>query len=758
MLEQTAFPGGYDEAELLKNVCSLMAADRHYRMAAIAVAHSDGSVFPIAGAGAYAQFFADHPARWDDSPAGMSTAGVALKRNQTVINDAGDSRIGAFPFRLGHDSAVFVAQAPSKLAFDTEEIAIIEGACNALATMIASLRFREEQLIAERDRANHAEQRLAALWKIAGSSPGNDDDAFTMAREILVEGCGQLDASFGYIGRIEGDQLIVELLTGYEEQRVQEGQVMALEQTFAQRLLQAQRTLADNTQSHTRTLRTVGSGTIHVPVNAYIGTPFRVGNAWHILCFGNTDRRPADFSIQDERYVELMASVFARTLQQRETLKRMLYLQDHDALTELPNRNRFHVRLAELLTASDPESALAVVIVDTDKFRVLVEELGPEAGDQIVVELAQRVKLAKSDDHELFRYRSDSFALIVHGPRAPHEVHFLAERIIASIHLPFKVFGEEARISASIGIALSPSDGADVSTLSIAAGTAMRRAKRAGHGQFRFYNEMLDERFGRRRLVAEELQNAVRNNELVLYYQPIIGMHDGEVIGAEALVRWHHPRRGILGANEFIQIAEESDLINEIGAWVFATAAHQAQRWNTSLKPIVVAINLSARQFNDPGLLADVESAIRASGVPPSMLEFEVTESIAMRDPAAAAYMLGCFRDMGLRVALDDFGTGHSSLAYLKHFPIDIIKLDQAFVAGLPKETADAAIARAVVELARSIGCEVRAEGIELASQAAWLRSVGVHSAQGFWIAPPLMPAALERWLDQRGPGMIVTA
>ncbi len=275
----------------------------------------------------------------------------------------------------------------------------------------------------------------------------------------------------------------------------------------------------------------------------------------------------------------------------------------------------------------------------------------------------------------------------------------------------------------------------------------MRRAKRAGPAQFRFYNELLDERFGRRRLFAEELRAAVKKNEFELYYQPIVDLQTRLVIGAEALLRWHHPRRGIVGATEFIHIAEESDLINEIGVWVLEHAVQQARAWFDAGKDLFVAVNLSARQFTDPGLLADVEAALKSSNAPPRLLEFEVTESIAMYDPDAAAYTLGCFHDLGLRIALDDFGTGHSSLAYLKRFPIDIIKLDQGFVAGLPHETADAAIANAVVALASSMGCEVRAEGIELPAQEHWLRDIGVNSAQGFLIAPPLLPRAFERWL-----------
>lgn len=485
-----------------------------------------------------------------------------------------------------------------------------------------------------------------------------------------------------------------------------------------------------------------------------ICVPFEAAGE-QLMLTANYRDRPAPPADELARIADLCA-MYARAaeclheaaLERHATLERIEYLQDHDPLTGLPHRNRFHARLSELLSMAKPLDSIAVLIVDTDRFRQVVDEHGPDAGDEVVAELAQRIRSAKNDEHELFRYRSDSFALIVHGPQSMTDVHYLAQRCISGVALPLKVDGQETRLTASVGIAIFPSDGHDVSALSIAATTAMRRAKRAGPGQFRFYNELLDERFGRRRLFAEELRDAVGKNQLVLYYQPIVGLQTRRVIGAEALLRWHHPRRGIVGATEFVHIAEESDLINEIGTWVLHHAAAQAKAWDDAGTPLVVAINLSARQFQDAGLLAETEGALKSSGVPPHLLEFEVTESIAMHDPDAAAYTLGCFRDLGLRVALDDFGTGHSSLAYLKRFPIDIIKLDQAFVAGLPDEPADAAIANAVVALASSMQCEVRAEGIELPAQEEYLRGIGVASAQGFLIAPPLMPHSFERWLQ----------
>lgn len=730
------FAGDKDEAELLQHMCSLVARDRDYVMASIAAVEPDGSLRTLCRSG-------EKRALRDDVVQTAAQSGKAVALEETA----------AIPFAVGGAPMLFIAECATAQSFSLRELAVLQELCGVFTQTLMNIRTREAELRSERDRANDAEERISALWTIANRTLGTNYDALVIARDILLEGRERLGLQWGYIGRIDGDRVVVDIIsdalrTGSSiSAHPLENTSIPLEQTLSGETYNAQVTRSYMRAGRRMTLTSPKGREETLEIESFLGTPFRAGGGWYLLCFGSSQARDDDFSEQDKRYVELLASVFTRTLEQRATLEQIEYLQDHDALTHLPHRDRFHVRLSELLQRAERSEPIAVLIVDTDRFRQLLDEHGPEAGDEIVLELAQRIRLTKGERHELFRYRSDSFAIIVHGARALTEVHFLAERCIAAVGMPMKINGEDARLTASIGIALYPSDGEDVSALSIAATTAMRRAKRAGPGQFRFYNELLDERFGRRRLFAEELREAVDKNELALYYQPIIDLQTRAVIGAEALLRWHHPRRGIVGAAEFIHVAEETDLINEIGSWVLSHAAQQAREWSDMGMPIIVAINLSARQFRDAGLLADVESALKVSGTPARLLEFEVTESIAMHDPDAAAYTLGCFRDLGLRIALDDFGTGHSSLAYLKRFPIDIIKLDQTFVAGLPTQTADTAIANAVVALATSMGCEVRAEGIESPAQELWLRGIGVHSAQGFLIAPPLLPRAFERWL-----------
>ena len=741
--------GERDEAALLQHVCALVAHGRAYRTVLIGIAQDDGRVKAVASNREDAlALFEGADIRWDEAPEGQGAVGHALRSGEPVVRRIADaslprwnqiaSELGithalAVPFRLVRERAVLVAYSGEPEAFGETQVETLRELTAQIAQAVENIRMREA-LEAERDRANHAEQRLSALWKIGSRVRARPGAAEEIAREIVSEGVHQLGMEFGYVASIDGRRMRFDIINGApaagpDHGPIVEAATVDLTGTYAERVVDERLSVAFR----------------HGREGDFIGTPFYVAEGLRVLCFGVHGARVDRFTDQDIRYVELLASVLSQTLDHADVQKRMEYLQQHDPLTGLHNRDHFNARLATLLAARGQHVAL--VLVDTDKYQQLLDEHGPESGDEIMLELAARITHAKGPSAELFRYRADSFAIVV-TDRRPEEVHFLAERCIAAVRMPFRVSGAEIEISASIGIAIAPSDSDDPAGLTVAAATALRRAKRAGHGQFRYYNELLDERFGRRRLLAEELHTALRHDELRLYFQPIVHLRSGKAVAAEGLLRWHHPRRGILGATEFVGLAEESTLINEIGSWVFLQAARQAKAWKDEGREIVIAINLSARQFNDPTLLEAVEHALRVSGSPPELIEFEVTESIAMRDPAAAAYTMGCFRDLGLRIALDDFGTGHSSLAYLRNFPIDIIKLDQSFVAGLPQDQINVGIARAVAELARTLGCEVRAEGVEGPQQAEFLRSIGVDSAQGFWIAPALMPGALSHWVS----------
>ncbi|MDP9017438.1 MAG: diguanylate cyclase [Candidatus Eremiobacteraeota bacterium] len=453
----SVFSGEQDEGELLGYMCSLVMRDRHYQMASIAAVEPDGTLRTIcqSGIGSNLQ---------DDA------VQIALRTDEPVAAQT----TAAIPFTVAGAPLIFVAQASVDGVFTRVELDVLDELCAVFAQTIMNIRTREARVTAERDRANHAEQRISALWKIANRTLGINYDANLIARDILLEGREQLELQWGFIGRIEGDHLQLELLS--EERRP--SSTLSPHPFERARLLLDKHITGDTfTSQNTRTYMRAAQATrftsssgeeMTLTIQAFAGTPFRVSGTWYLLCFGSDIPRDDDFSQQDKRYVELLASVFSRTLEQRATLQQIEYLQDHDALTRLPHRNRFHVRLSELLQKANRLEPIAVLIVDTDRYRQLIDEFGPEAGDEIVLELAQRIRLAKNEQHELFRYRSDSFAMIVHGPKALTDVHFLADRCIAAIGTPMKINGEDARLRANIGISIYPSDGEDVPSLTIA--------------------------------------------------------------------------------------------------------------------------------------------------------------------------------------------------------------------------------------------------------------------------------------------------
>jgi EAL domain-containing protein (putative c-di-GMP-specific phosphodiesterase class I) len=372
--------------------------------------------------------------------------------------------------------------------------------------------------------------------------------------------------------------------------------------------------------------------------------------------------------------------------------------------------------------------------------------------DEIIAELGRRLNKIMHGGAELFRGPGDSFTIIIPNLESPEQVDRLARSFLAAIELPFLTEHSSFMVTASLGMAIFPEDGDRGQSLISAAMAALQRAKLDGESELRFFAGDLDERLSRRRVFIRELEGAVERDELVLHYQPWIDLHTGSITGVEALVRWRHPLRGLIMPDDFIGLAEESDAIFPIGNWVFRQAAHFSALCLERGLPLVVSINLSARQLGDPRLLETIGDAIARASVDPRSLELEVTETFAVRNPEAARLLLEELRRIGLRVALDDFGIGHSSLSMLKHLPVDIIKIDKAFVRGLPDSLSDAAIATAILSLAKSISTEVRAEGIEKPAQAEWLTAAGCHTAQGFWLARPLAQKAFFDWMEERTP------
>jgi diguanylate cyclase (GGDEF)-like protein len=418
----------------------------------------------------------------------------------------------------------------------------------------------------------------------------------------------------------------------------------------------------------------------------------------------------------------------------------------HDLLTGLPNRTLLHDRLDQELARARREGGMvAVLLLDLDSFKDINDTLGHPVGDQLLRAVAQRITTAVRATDTLARLGGDEFALVQPQTRQTAEVLALADKVLATVAKPFDVDGQEVQTSTSIGIALFPQDGQDPDTLLQHAELALYRAKAQGGDQFRFFEPAMDEEAQARRRLERELRQALERGEFVLHYQPQLELASGRLVGAEALVRWNHPERGLLLPGAFIPTAEANGLIRPLGAWVLRGACRQAKAWRERGWDFSVAVNLSPAQLRHSQFLPMIGEALEEAGLEPARLELEITEGVLMEnfEQRGDSFLRGLTAD-GVRLALDDFGTGYSSLAYLKHLPVRTIKIDRSFVRDLGQDPDALALVRAIVTLGHSLRKRVVAEGVENATQLALLRELGCDEAQGFHIARPLAAEQLE--------------
>jgi len=430
-----------------------------------------------------------------------------------------------------------------------------------------------------------------------------------------------------------------------------------------------------------------------------------------------------------------------------------------DALTGLPNRQLFLDRLSQAVAqARRSGESLAVLFLDFDRFRVIEDSLGHSAGNDLLRKLAHRLQRCVREGDTVARLAADEFAVLVHHVAQPEDASRVAAKLLESVRPPIDVQGRELSITASLGIACFPSDGDLPETLLKNADTAMYRAKGEGRDTYRLYHHAMNDRALEQLSLEGALRKAIsQGNELTAFYQPLVSLASGRIEGAEALVRWNHPERGLLGAGQFISVAEASGLIVAIDNWMLYTACARAQEWRLrGHDALRVEVNLSARQFQLPDLVAAVTRCLQETGLPPEALEIEITESIAMRNIARSAEILRNLRDQGVRISLDDFGTGYSSLSYLKTLPVDTVKLDQSFVRDVTTDRGDAAISTAIIAMAHSLGLRVVAEGVETEEQLAFLRDHECDTVQGFLFGPPVPPEELEKLLE--GSSRLATA
>ena len=408
------------------------------------------------------------------------------------------------------------------------------------------------------------------------------------------------------------------------------------------------------------------------------------------------------------------------------------HMARHDALTGLPNRVLFRDRLTELLQAGNHN--MAVLFLDLDRFKPVNDALGHSAGDQLLRDAAQRLAGCARECDLVARLGGDEFAIIQLEGGNPAAASVLADRLVRAIEAPFEIAGQQVTVGTSIGIALAPADSSDPDDLLKKADLALYDAKTRGRGTHSFFKPELDRRAQGRRALESELRQAAEKGQLELHYQPIIGLDDDKMLACEALVRWHHPQRGMVMPDAFIPLAEESGLIEELGTWVLNRACTQAAAWPSHL---AVAVNLSPLQLNGGGLVAIVRDALHASGLAPARLELEITESVPLADDSINLATLHGLRALGVRISLDDFGAGYSSVSYLRNFPFDTIKIDRSFVRDVTGNREAAAIVRAMATLGGSLGMAITAEGVETDEQLRAVRALGCTRAQGYLISTP---------------------
>lgn len=425
----------------------------------------------------------------------------------------------------------------------------------------------------------------------------------------------------------------------------------------------------------------------------------------------------------------------------------------YDPLTGLPNRRLLEDRLQVALAhAHRSHSRVAVMFVDLDRFKRINDSLGHTVGDRVLVEAARRLKQCLREDDTIARTGGDEFLVLLNHFESDDAPAQAAMRIIEALRQPIVVDGRELVITTSLGVSVYPEDGQDGNVLIKNADTAMYRAKDEGRNSFQMYQTAMNARSLEHLALEAALHHALGRDELALHYQPVIDISTGKVVAAEALLRWQHPDRGLISPGEFIPIAEDTGLIVPIGAWVVREACRQHQAWaRQGLDLPAMKVNLSARQFRDPNLLEMISSVLAETGMPASSLNFELTESILMDASEHGIAILISMRALGLGLALDDFGTGYSSLAYLKRFPINELKIDRLFVRDIELNQSDAAIARAIVTLAHSLGQKVVAEGIETCAQLKTLTDSGCDMAQGYLFSRPVAAEAFPDWCDTSG-------
>lgn len=422
--------------------------------------------------------------------------------------------------------------------------------------------------------------------------------------------------------------------------------------------------------------------------------------------------------------------------------EKIQYLATHDVLTELPNRSMFSQLLNHAIQAAHRyRRQFAVLFIDLDRFKIINDTLGHEAGDRLLQEIARRLKQPLRAVDVVARLGGDEFVILIEEVSDSSQVATVAHKILTSIIKPLTLMGQECRITASIGICLYPKDAEDEQSLMKNADIAMYLAKEEGKNNYQFYSEDIQAKSLERLSIETNLRFALERNEFFLHYQAKVDFKTNAITGVEALLRWQNPYLGSVTPTQFIPVAEETGLIIAIGKWVMKTACVQNVAWQQQGLPAVcMAVNLSLRQLTDDNLIEDIKAALNDSGMAPNLLELEITESMVMYNPGRMISVLAKIKSMGVRLAIDDFGTGYASLAHIKHFPVDTLKVDRSFIRNIPKDAEDKAITEAIIAMGKTLSLTVVAEGVETEEQMNFLKDHSCDEMQGYYFSKPIMP------------------
>ncbi|NHZ87884.1 EAL domain-containing protein [Massilia sp. CCM 8733] len=436
----------------------------------------------------------------------------------------------------------------------------------------------------------------------------------------------------------------------------------------------------------------------------------------------------------------------------KHTEQRIHHIAQHDVLTGLPNRSLLQDRLGQAVAYSQRcARPVWVLLIDLDRFKFVNDSMGHKAGDVVLMTVAARLRAALRETDTVARLSGDEFVVILTEHAEERLQADVVQRLMDAVAQPVPLGTKEFFVTCSIGVAVYPTDNTPADSLIEHADIAMYRAKKLGRNNFQFYTPAMNDEAQERVRIESALRSALERDEFVLHYQPQVNLASGQVVGMEALIRWQHPELGVVAPDRFISVAEETGLIVPIGAWVMRTACAQNKAWqDAGLGMLRVAVNLSARQFGATNLLADISDVLAQTGLAPSLLEIELTESLFMSDVTLAVELLHSMKSLGVNLSIDDFGTGYSSLSYLSRFPIDVLKIDRSFVSDITRDANDAAIVASIIALAHNLKLSVIAEGVETAEQLDYLRRHGCDEMQGYYFSRPLAAPAFEELLRQR--------